>query len=179
MFSTKVVEGASRVAEAVDLMADSSAPKNATCSATGMCSITRVGSTFCGSSASRPAVPGMTSSAAMTTNMGTKANAMYSSPPITGPRRVRALLADITRWNTSCCGMEPSIMVMAAAKKKVHFLTPPVGKNWNLPSRGVVDHLAGAARQSPANQAISTRPTVTIICTKSVSATDHMPPYSV
>ena len=30
MFSTKVVEGASSVAEAVDMMADSSAPKKAT-----------------------------------------------------------------------------------------------------------------------------------------------------
>ena len=119
-----------------DMMADSSAPKKATCSATGMCSITRVGSTFCGSSESRPEVPGMTISAAMTTNMGTKAKPMYSRPPATGPRRaVVALLDDITRWNTSCCGMEPSIMVMAAAKKKVHSLAPPVGKKLNLPSR--------------------------------------------
>jgi len=29
--------------------------------------------------------------------------------------------------------MEPSIIVIAAAKKKVHSLSPPVGKNWNLP----------------------------------------------
>ena len=36
MFSTKVVDGASSVAEAVDMMADSSAPKKATCSSTGM-----------------------------------------------------------------------------------------------------------------------------------------------
>ena len=50
MFSTKVVEGASKVADAVDMMADSSAPKNAICSASGMRSITSVGSTFCGSS---------------------------------------------------------------------------------------------------------------------------------
>ena len=36
---------------------------------------------------------------------------------MTGPRvAALTLLADITRWNTSCCGMEPSIIVMAAAK---------------------------------------------------------------
>ena len=53
MFSTNVVEGASKVAEAVDMMAESSAPKKATCNMIGMCSITKVGSTFCGSSLSR------------------------------------------------------------------------------------------------------------------------------
>ena len=75
MFSTKVVEGASSVAEAVDMMADSSAPKNATCSATGMRSSTSVGSSFCGSSlSSAPAASGMMSTAAATTNMGIKAN---------------------------------------------------------------------------------------------------------
>ena len=33
-------------------------------------------------------------------------------------RAVGASLADITRWNTSCCGIEPSIMVTAAPTKK-------------------------------------------------------------
>jgi hypothetical protein len=50
MFSVKVTLGASNVAEAQDLMADSSAPKNSTCMTSGILSITRVGSTFCGSS---------------------------------------------------------------------------------------------------------------------------------
>ena len=77
MFSTKAVEGASSVADAVDMMADSSAPKNAICSASGMRSITSVGSSFCGSSASSAAaVSGITSTAAVTTNIGTKANRM-------------------------------------------------------------------------------------------------------
>ena len=118
-------------------MADSSAPKNATCSTTGICPITRVGSTFCGSSfSSARASSPMTSTAAVTTNIGISANRRYRVPPMTGPRTaVWALLDDITRWNTSCCGIEPSIMVIAAAKKKIHSLAPPVGKNWNLPSR--------------------------------------------
>ena len=70
MFSTNVVEGASKVAEAVDMMADSSAPKKATCN-NGMRSITRVGSTFWGSFLSSAcAVSGITRPAAVTTNMG-------------------------------------------------------------------------------------------------------------
>ena len=44
------------------------------------------------------AVSGMTSTAAVTTNMGMKANSRYSTPPMTGPvRAVSALLDDITR----------------------------------------------------------------------------------
>ena len=74
MFSVKVTLGASKVAEAQDLMAESSAPKNSTCMANGILSITRVGSTFCGSSASRAvASAGMMMSALATRNMGTKA----------------------------------------------------------------------------------------------------------
>ncbi|MOA24855.1 hypothetical protein D3C78_1455530 [compost metagenome] len=57
-------------------------------------------------------------------------------PPMMGPRRAtEAFLEDITRWNTSCCGIEPSIMVMAAAMKKVHSLASAFsGKKRNLPS---------------------------------------------
>jgi hypothetical protein len=43
------------VAEAVDLMADSSAPKNSTCITNGIFCSTSVGSTFCGSSFSSTA----------------------------------------------------------------------------------------------------------------------------
>ena len=97
-------------------------------------------------------------------------------------RAVRALSDDITRWNTSCCGMEPSIMVMAAAKKKVHSLAPPFcGKNWNFPSRAANSTTRPAPpARSAENQAMAIRPmAITIICTKSVIATDHMPPNSV
>lgn len=77
MFSVKVTLGASSVAEAQDLMADSSAPKNSTCMTSGILSITSVGSTFCGSSLSSSAVScGMISSALATRNMGTKAKKM-------------------------------------------------------------------------------------------------------
>ena len=120
MFSTKVVVGASSVADAQDLMADNSAPKNTTCMKNGIFCITSVGSTFCGSSAISALVcSGITISAVATRKIGTAANRMYMPPPITGPQvAARRFFADITRWNTSCCGIEPSIMVMAAAKKK-------------------------------------------------------------
>ena len=53
-----------------------------------------------------------------------------------GPRTaVSSSFDDMTRWNTSCCGTEPSIMVMAAPMKNSHSFSPPVGRNWNLPSR--------------------------------------------
>ena len=77
MFSTKVTDGASSVADAVDLMADSSAPKNSTCITNGIFSSTSVGSTFCGSSLiSALACSGMMISALVTRNIGTKANRM-------------------------------------------------------------------------------------------------------
>ena len=75
MFSVNVTLGASSVADAHDLMADSSAPKNSTCMTTGILSITSVGRTFWGSSSSSAAVcSGMMSNALATRNMGTKAN---------------------------------------------------------------------------------------------------------
>ncbi len=43
-------------------------------------------------------------------------------------------LALVTRWNTSCCGMEPMASVAHAATKAHHSLLPPVGQNWNLPA---------------------------------------------
>jgi len=74
MFSTKVVDGASSVAEAVDMIADSRAPKNSTCSHTGMRSITSVGRIFWVSSlASSAATSGMITKAATPMNIGTKA----------------------------------------------------------------------------------------------------------
>ena len=77
MFSVKVTLGANKVAEAADLMADSSAPKNSTCMTKGICSMTRVGSTRCGSSdTSWAAFSGMMIKALTTKNMGTKANKM-------------------------------------------------------------------------------------------------------
>jgi len=72
-----VTDGASSVAEAVDLIADSSAPKNSTCITNGILSSTSVGSTFCGSSLiSAAASCGIRISALVTRNIGTKANTM-------------------------------------------------------------------------------------------------------
>jgi hypothetical protein len=71
-------------------------------------------------------------------------------PPITGPlRAVFSSLADITRWNTSCCGMLPSIIVMAAAKKNTMSWKLGSGQKRHRSLRGhLVQHLvAGAAGQ--------------------------------
>ena len=77
MFSVNVTLGANNVAEAHDLMADNNAPKNSTCMTNGMCDITKVGSTFCGSSAIKVAAcSGMMIMALTTKNMGTNANKM-------------------------------------------------------------------------------------------------------
>ena len=77
MFSVKVTLGASKVADAHDLMADSKAPKNKTCMTNGICSMTKVGNTFCGSSAIKVAArSGMMIKALTTKNMGTNANKM-------------------------------------------------------------------------------------------------------
>ena len=120
MFSTKLVDGASRVADAQDLIADNKAPKKNTCAINGICVRINVGNTRCGSARSSSLVfSGIASTAQATMNIGTNANARYESPPITAPREaVLASFADITRWKTSCCGIEPSIIVIAAAKKK-------------------------------------------------------------
>src|SRR6218665_1865467 len=63
MFSTKLVDGASSVADEVDLMADTSAPKKKICAMKGIFDKISVGSTFCGSLASSSLVSaGMISS---------------------------------------------------------------------------------------------------------------------
>ncbi|MNS92597.1 hypothetical protein D3C72_1267400 [compost metagenome] len=92
-----------------------------------------------------------------------------------------SLLADITRWNTSCCGMEPSIIVMAAAKKNT--MSCQLGSGQNL-KRSLLTAkattLSAPPAMSPANIAMTARPmTRMIIWMKSVTATDHMPPNSV
>src|SRR3990167_4937534 len=70
MFSTKLVEGASRVADEVDLIADTSAPKKKICATRGILLMISVGRTFWGSFASRSWVStGMMISADATMNM--------------------------------------------------------------------------------------------------------------
>ena len=81
MFSTKVTDGANSVADAVDLIADSNAPKNSTCIRKGMWSFTSVGriiwlSAFTPVLSSASTVPGMMIIALVTRNIGTNANRM-------------------------------------------------------------------------------------------------------
>ena len=45
-----------------------------------------------------------------------------------------SVLADITRWYTSCCGMEPSIMVTAAPMKATMSFGSKLCMKVNLPS---------------------------------------------
>ncbi|MCY1302980.1 hypothetical protein D9M70_526670 [compost metagenome] len=52
-FSVKVTDGASRVPEAVDMIAESSAPKNMICANSGVRSRIRCGRIICASSASQ------------------------------------------------------------------------------------------------------------------------------
>ena len=44
---------------------------------------------------------------------------------------ILAVFADITRWNTSCCGIEPIIIVIAAEIQKSQPFTEFSGKNLN------------------------------------------------
>ena len=80
--------------------------------------------------------------------------------------------ADITRWNTSCCGIEPSIIVIAAAKKD-HVLRVRLEEAEHVLALRVVDHLVGAAGHVAAgHDGDDGQPTTsTIIWMKSVSAT--------
>jgi hypothetical protein len=66
-------------------------------------------------------------------NIGTPANSVYEMPPMIGPlTATSALLADMTRWKTSCCGIEPIMMVIAAPVQNSHSCSPPRGKKLNM-----------------------------------------------
>src|SRR6185369_14025723 len=45
-----------------------------------------------------------------------------------------ALFAEVTRWKTSCCGTEPSIMVIQAPRKASHCAASASGKKSSLPA---------------------------------------------
>ena len=47
---------------------------------------------------------------------------------------VFSFFAEVTRWNTSCCGIEPIASVIQAATKASHSLAPPLGQNSNFPA---------------------------------------------
>ena len=68
-------------------------------------------------------------------NIGTKAKPKYSSPPSSEPRTaVFSSFAEVTRWKTSCWGIEPMASVIQAARNQSHSLVPPLGQNSNLPA---------------------------------------------
>ena len=114
--------------------------------------------------------------------IGTKAKQKYTAAPISVPRTaVFSSLAEVTRWNTSCCGIEPMASVIHAARKASHSLAPAFGQNSNLPaSEAAAMTLAGPPAMSPTSQATAVRPTrITTDWNRSVRATDHMPPKMV
>ena len=56
-------------------------------------------------------------------------------PPATEAQiAILADLAEVTRWKTSCCGIEPSIIVTQAPMKVSQAERPSVGKNSSLPA---------------------------------------------
>jgi hypothetical protein len=104
------------------------------------------------------------------------------APPASVARTaVFSFFAEVTRWNTSCCGMEPMASVIQAARNASHSLAPPLGQNSNLPaSAAAAITLPVPPAMSLTSQAIATRPTrITTDWNRSVIATDHMPPQMV
>ena len=92
-----------------------------------------------------------------------------------------SFLEELTRWNTSCWGIEPSAIVTRAAIQPSMSAKSRLGRNENLPSAAAFAMtLEKPPAMSLAVQATISRPTtITIICTNVVAATDHMPPNSV
>ena len=135
MFSVNVADGARSVPDAVLMIADSSAPKNITCAKTGVCLSTSVGRICCGSFSIRFLnIPGSISDAEYARNIGMNAKTKYRLPPSTDPATaVFSFFADITRWKTSCCGIEPNIIVIHAATKARISFAVSAGQNSNLP----------------------------------------------
>ena len=91
---------------------------------------------------------------------------------------ILADFAEVTRWNTSCCGSEPSIMVSSAPRKVSHIHGSGGGKNSNLPACEACSMTTPAPPVMPLTvQAMnSSPPMLTVICTKSRMATENMPP---
>ncbi|MNT03166.1 hypothetical protein D3C72_1376860 [compost metagenome] len=72
-----------------------------------------------------------------------KAKKKYSTPPSTEARPAICSVRDeVTRWNTSCCGMEPSIIVNSAAAKPMICTRSSDGRNSNFPAAAACDTTA-------------------------------------
>src|SRR3981081_405165 len=135
MFSVNVTDGANKVALAQLLIADKSAPKNITCANTGTLVMISVGKINCGSLSIRLAtIFGSISVAEYAKNMGMNAKQKYITPPSTDARpAIFSFLDEDTRWNTSCCGIDPSIIVIHAAKNHSVSLGVGAGQKSSLP----------------------------------------------
>ena len=139
MFSVKVTDGASRVADAQDLIADNNAPKNIICATSGAWLRINVGKIICGSPFSpifAATISGSISKAEYARYTGIKANRKYRHPPNTEPHFAYCnVFADCARWKTSCCGIDPNIIVINAAAKAIIPTRSMLGqKLLNLPA---------------------------------------------
>ena len=112
--------------------------------------------------------------------IGTKAKQKYTSAPISVPRTaVPSSFALVMRWNTSCCGIDPNANAKnAPAIVHQAAASPAAGKKSNLPSaEACAITFEAPPAMSPTRNATSVSPIrITTVCSRSVNATDHMPP---
>ncbi len=94
---------------------------------------------------------------------------------------MRSFLDEATRWNTSCCGIEPNIIVIHAAVNQSISFNSGAGNRLNFPASDAWLSTVPTPPTMPlTSTAMYTMPTrITIIWMKSVTATDHMPPHMV
>jgi hypothetical protein len=94
---------------------------------------------------------------------------------------VRSSFAEVTRWNTSCCGIDPMASVIHAAANQSHSFAPPFGQNSNLPASTAAEMtFVGPPARLPTKSATAVSPIRMItVWKRSVSATDHIPPHRV
>jgi hypothetical protein len=79
-----------------------------------------------------------------------KAKQKYMQPPMIAERAAMfSSLADCTRWNTSCCGIEPSIIVIHAARNHSTSFSSGAGRRWNLPLAAACDTTVPTPPASP------------------------------
>src|SRR5690349_12920396 len=107
----------------------------------------------------------------------------YMQPPSIAERpAVFSSFEDATRWNTSCCGIEPSIIVTHAATKP----RMPASVNWGTNVENLPASIAWLTTcPTPPASWLTPQPmysipmTMMIIWMKSVMATAHTPPQIV
>src|SRR6185503_3801827 len=112
--------------------------------------------------------------------IGTKANEKYTSAPSRQPRtEVVSSFAEVTRWNTSCCGIEPIAIVTHAALNQSHSFSPALGKKSNLPaSAAAVITLPVPPAMSLTSQATAVRPSTIAALIQIPVSSESAPPES-